>query len=88
MAFRDADDTFFVESDEPHLAGLDSRTAARIILQNRQDMIASDLSRLAGDEYLEDIILHMKEMEARYPLPLPGSFHSCFTFIKANMQTG
>ncbi|KAG6114026.1 hypothetical protein E4U13_003541 [Claviceps humidiphila] len=64
MAFRDADDTFFVESDEPHLACLDSRTAARMILQNRQDMIASDLSRLAGDEYLEDIMLHMKEMEA------------------------
>ncbi|KAG6076338.1 hypothetical protein E4U30_002890 [Claviceps sp. LM220 group G6] len=64
MAFRDADDTFFVESDEPNLACLDSRTAARMILQNRQDMIASDLSRLAGDEYLEDIMLHMKEMEA------------------------
>ncbi|KAG6159783.1 hypothetical protein E4U22_007957 [Claviceps purpurea] len=70
MAFRDADDTFFVESDEPHLARLDSRTAARLILQNRQDMIASDLSRLAGDEYLEDIMLHMKEMEARIPPPL------------------
>ncbi|KAG6039336.1 hypothetical protein E4U41_002878 [Claviceps citrina] len=65
MAVHHADDTFFFESDEPSQARLDPRTAAKMIARNRQDIIASELSRLAGDEYLEDIMLHMRQMEAR-----------------------
>ncbi|KAG6007972.1 hypothetical protein E4U21_005206 [Claviceps maximensis] len=64
MAFNHADDTFFLESDEPNQTHIDPRTAAKMIARNRQDIIASELSRLAGDEYLEDIMLHMKQMEA------------------------
>ncbi len=41
------------------------RDAARMLARNRQEMIANELSRLAGDEYLEDIMQHMRHMEVR-----------------------
>ncbi|KAG5940610.1 hypothetical protein E4U53_007560 [Claviceps sorghi] len=63
MAFHHADDTFFLESDEPHQTRIDPRTTAKMIARTRQDVIASELSRLAGDEYLEDIMSHMRHME-------------------------
>ncbi|GAB0134145.1 hypothetical protein EsDP_00002528 [Epichloe bromicola] len=64
MAFHHADDnTFFTESDEPLQPRIDPLTAAKMIARNRQDIIASELSRLAGDEYLEDIMQHMRQME-------------------------
>jgi hypothetical protein len=34
-----------------------------MIARSRQDVIAGELSRLAGEEYLEDIMAHMKHME-------------------------
>lgn len=34
-----------------------------MLARNRQEMIANELSRLAGDEYLEDIMQHMRHME-------------------------
>lgn len=34
-----------------------------MLARNRQEMIANELSRLAGDEYLEDMIQHMRHME-------------------------
>ncbi|KAM5355549.1 hypothetical protein ACJ41O_002195 [Fusarium nematophilum] len=55
--------TFFVESDELHHQRLTPREAARMIARQRQDIIAGELSRLAGDEYLEDIMQHMRQME-------------------------
>ena len=79
MAFPQTDETFFIESDEILHSRIDPRTAAKMIARNRQDIIAGELSRLAGEEYLEDIMLHMRHMEARYnrsrlvtvaPLPL------------------
>ncbi|KAL2210585.1 hypothetical protein CC79DRAFT_523105 [Sarocladium strictum] len=63
MAYTQHDQTFFVESDEPHLSNLSARDAAKMIARTRQDVIAGELSRLAGEEYLEDIMEHMKHME-------------------------
>ncbi|ODA76166.1 hypothetical protein RJ55_08449 [Drechmeria coniospora] len=64
MEFAHADETFFVESDDqPRQLRLDTRTAAKMIARQRQDVIAGELSRLAADEYLEDILKHMQTME-------------------------
>lgn len=42
-----------------------TRDAAKMIARQRQEIIASELSRIAGDEYLEDIMKHMRHMEVR-----------------------
>lgn len=36
-----------------------------MMARQRQDIIGVELSRLAGDEYLEDIMQHMRQMEVR-----------------------
>jgi hypothetical protein len=41
------------------------RDAAKMLARNKQEMIANELSRLACDEYLEDIMQHMRHMEVR-----------------------
>ena len=56
------DNTFFVESDEP-AQRMNIRDAAKMLARNKQEMIANELSRLACDEYLEDIMQHMRHME-------------------------
>ena len=61
------DNDFFVESDEP-CQRMNMRDAAKMVARNRQEMIANELSRLAGDEYLEDIMQHMRHMEVRISL--------------------
>ena len=43
------------------------RDAAKMLARNKQEMIANELSRLACDEYLEDIMQHMRHMEVRDP---------------------
>lgn len=58
------DETFFIESDESLQPRLNARCAAKMIARTRQDIVAGELSRLAADEYLEDIMEHMKHMEA------------------------
>ncbi|KAF7547061.1 hypothetical protein G7Z17_g7970 [Cylindrodendrum hubeiense] len=63
MAYSHPDSSFFVESDEPQYSRMNPREAAKMIARNRQDIIAGELSRLAGDEYLEDIMQHMRHME-------------------------
>jgi hypothetical protein len=63
MACPQNDDTFFVESDEAP-PRINSRETARMIARKRQELIGNELSRLAGDEYLEDIMQHMRHMEA------------------------
>ncbi|KAI1264897.1 cyclin [Xylariaceae sp. FL1019] len=60
MAYSTSND-YFVESDEPRR--IDMKNAAKMLARNRQEMIANDLSRLAGDEYLEDIMQHLRHME-------------------------
>ncbi|KAL1898571.1 hypothetical protein Sste5346_003475 [Sporothrix stenoceras] len=66
MAYHQTkDETFFVESDECSMAmpRMTSREAAKMLARNRQEMIGNELSRLASDEYLEDIMQHMRHME-------------------------
>ena len=58
------DNTFFVESDESSQR-MTMRDAAKMLARNKQEMIANELSRLACDEYLEDIMQHMRHMEVR-----------------------
>lgn len=62
------DNTFFVESDESH-QHMSMRDAAKMLARNKQEMIANELSRLACDEYLEDIMQHMRHMEV---IGIPG----------------
>ncbi|KAI1444085.1 cyclin-like protein [Annulohypoxylon stygium] len=65
MAYSTSGDCgFFVESDEPRQQPrISMKDAAKMLARNRQEMIANELSRLAGDEYLEDIMQHMRHME-------------------------
>ncbi len=56
------DSGFFIESDEPRHR-MNMRDAVKMLARNRQEMIANELSRLASDEYLEDIMQHMRHME-------------------------
>ncbi|KAK4658516.1 hypothetical protein QC762_102450 [Podospora pseudocomata] len=56
-----ADETFFVEDEAAQRMTM--RDAGRMIARNKQEMIANELSRLAHDEYLEDIMKHMRHME-------------------------
>ncbi|KAK5992870.1 G1/S-specific cyclin CCN1 [Cladobotryum mycophilum] len=62
MAYSQSDDTFFIESEDPQTR-MNARSAAKMLARNRQDIIACELSRLAGEEYLEDVMQHMKHME-------------------------
>ncbi|KAK1767135.1 cyclin-like protein [Phialemonium atrogriseum] len=55
-----SDASFFVESDDQRIS---MRDAAKMLARNKQEMIANELSRLACDEYLEDIMQHMRHME-------------------------
>ncbi|KAL5876916.1 hypothetical protein ACKVWC_006074 [Pyricularia oryzae] len=58
-----ADGTFFVESDDTAMSRMSAREAAKILARNRREVIGNELSRLAGEEYLEDIMQHMRHME-------------------------
>ncbi|TPX09327.1 uncharacterized protein E0L32_009519 [Thyridium curvatum] len=66
MAFAmqcDSDNAFFVEHEEPTRPRMHSRENARLLARQRQEMIANELSRLASDEYMEDIMQHVRHME-------------------------
>ncbi|OTA68626.1 hypothetical protein K449DRAFT_323124 [Hypoxylon sp. EC38] len=64
MAYSTSGDNgFFIESDEPRQPRISMKDAAKMLARNRQEMIANELSRQAGDEYLEDIMQHMRHME-------------------------
>lgn len=62
MAFANhtSDGSFFVESDDQRMSMQD---AVKMLARNKQEMIANELSRLAHDEYLEDIMQHMRHLE-------------------------
>lgn len=63
MAFSTANQCdYFTETDEPH-SRMTARHTAKMLARSRREMIANELSRLAGDEYLEDIMQHMRHME-------------------------
>ncbi|KAI8691400.1 Cyclin N-terminal domain-containing protein [Fusarium sp. Ph1] len=62
MAYSHDDGSFFVESDEHH-PRISTQETIKMLARQRQDMIAGELSRLAADEYLEDIMRHLRRME-------------------------
>lgn len=53
----------FFESEQPSRPWLDAKETAKLLAWNRQELIANELSRLASDEYLEDIMQHLRHME-------------------------
>lgn len=53
----------FYETDEPSRPWMDAKETAKLLALNRQELISNELSRLAADEYLEDIMLHLRHME-------------------------
>ncbi|KAM0515466.1 hypothetical protein ACHAPE_005991 [Trichoderma viride] len=64
MAYAHPDEHFFIENDEPQSNTRSFRDTAKMLARSRQETIACELSRLAGEEYLADIMTHMRHMEA------------------------
>ncbi|KAH8682509.1 cyclin-like protein [Xylariales sp. PMI_506] len=62
-SYSNSESGYFVETDEPQFSRIHSREAMKMLARNRQEMIGNELSRLAGEEYLEDIMQHMRHME-------------------------
>ena len=63
MAYLHPDNAYFVENDDPQRPRFNARDAAKIMARHRQENIAVELSRLVGEEYLDDIMLHVQHME-------------------------
>lgn len=61
MAYANPD--YFVESDEPQYTRLPSKEHLKMMARNRQVIIGEEMSRLASEEYLEDIMQHLSYME-------------------------
>lgn len=61
-------DSFFVETYEdfpaPHM---DPKEHAKLIARERQYAMADELSRQASEEYQDDILSHMLEMDVSFP---------------------
>ena len=56
---------FFEEEQEATRTWMDAKETAKLLAWNRQELISNELSRLAADEYLEDIMVHLRHMEVR-----------------------
>lgn len=56
MACSYHDDFFFIEPDN-------ASTAAKLVARQRQYIIADGSAKLAGADYIEDILEHMGAME-------------------------
>ena len=59
-------DSYFVESyeDVPHR--IDPKEHARLVARERQYAIGDELSRRVSDEYQDNILAHMLEMDVRF----------------------
>ncbi|KAL2864166.1 G1/S-specific cyclin [Aspergillus lucknowensis] len=58
-------DTFFVEPyDDFPVPRMDPKEHAKLIARERQYAIADQLSRIASEEYREDVLSHMLDMDA------------------------
>lgn len=68
MAYRRfvEDDEMFVDGEQPSRPWMDAKETAKLMAWNRQELISNELSRLAADEYLEDIMQHLRHMEVRF----------------------
>lgn len=64
MAFQPCD-SFFVETEDASMyqGRPDSREYAKMVRRQRQELMANELSKQAVDDYLEDIMRHMRQME-------------------------
>jgi hypothetical protein len=58
-------DSYFVESQDNgvYATRADARDYAKTIARQRQELMANELSRQAADDYMEDIMKHMRHME-------------------------
>jgi hypothetical protein len=65
VAHKQPCDSYFVESHDTgvYAARADAREYAKIIARQRQELMANELSRQACDDYMEDIMGHMRQME-------------------------
>ena len=67
----------FFETEQPTRPWMDAKETAKLLAWNRQELISNELSRLAADEYLEDIMLHLRHMEVcDLPLGAPACWLS------------
>lgn len=87
----------FVDGEQPSRPWMDAKETAKLMAWNRQELISNELSRLAADEYLEDIMQHLRHMEVRLlflfraalalaprpPLPLSGLKHHVVCHLNA-----
>ena len=71
-------DTFFVEDSDNGVfaARADAREYAKLIARQRQELMANELSRQASDDYMEDIMKHMRHMEVNC-LTFPYDLFEC-----------
>ncbi|TFB02533.1 G1/S-specific cyclin CLN1 [Trichoderma ghanense] len=53
MAYAQPDEHFFIETDEPQ-SSTRARETAKMLARSRQETIACELSRLAGEEHVDD----------------------------------
>lgn len=61
-------DTFFVESyDDFPAPRMDPKEHAKLIARERQYAIADELSKAASEEFRDDILSHMLDMDVGYP---------------------
>lgn len=66
MAYQPCN-TYFVEDPDNGVfaARADARDIKKLIARQRQELMANELSRQASNDYMEDILKHMKQMEVK-----------------------
>lgn len=66
-------DSFFVESENDGIYAMraEARERARAIAKMQQRALAEELSRMTSEEYQEDIMDHMEQMEVGLPHAIP-----------------
>ncbi|RBA11876.1 hypothetical protein FPRO05_14155 [Fusarium proliferatum] len=62
MAYSQPDGSCCAEFDQ-HQHRISAQEVAQMMSRQRQELIGNELSRIAGDEYMEDIIQHLRQME-------------------------
>jgi hypothetical protein len=60
-------DTFFVEDDTATNEYRYQEEMRKVAAREQQFLIADELSRQASDEYAEDVLSHMEQMEVIIP---------------------
>ena len=63
MAYQQPCDTYFVESHDPTNTYRSTNGFIKMMSRKRQEEMSDELSRQAAENYMEDIVGHMKVME-------------------------